>query len=102
MRFAERFASKLDRFGEEYSLSGDTYLGMFKLLDIGNMSLYLDDIERMGVTHPALLLATKPDVSIGIGDTITRSGQNYTVLKTAIHYIAGIAIVRIAILNQSH
>ncbi len=99
MRFAERFAGKLDRFGEEYSVSGETYVGMFKLLDTGAMSLYLDDIERMGITHPALLLATKPDVVINVGDTVTRHSKNYTVLKTAIHYIAGVAIVRVAILN---
>lgn len=99
MRFAERLASKLDRFGEEYTANGDTHLGMFKLLDNGTMNLYLDDIERMGITHPALLLATKPDVGIGIGDTLTRNGRTYTVLKTAVHYIAGVAIVRIVILN---
>ncbi len=99
MSFAERFASKLDRFGEEYTTGGNTHMGIFKLLDPGAMSLYLDDIERMGITHPALLMATKPDVVINVADTVTRNGRNYTVLKTAVHYIAGVAIVRIAILN---
>ena len=99
MRFAERFAEKLRRFGEEYVINGNTEAGMFKLLDTGNMSLYLDDIERMGITHPALMLATTPDVVIGVGDPLTRDGRAYTVLKTAVHRIAGEPVVRIAILN---
>ena len=63
------------------------------------MSLYLDDVERMGVVHPALLLVTEPGVPISESDTLTRDGRTYTVLKTSLHRIGDTSVVRIAILS---
>jgi hypothetical protein len=59
----------------------------------------IDDVEVMGVTHPALLLVTGPDVPISIGNTITRDNRTYTVLKTALHRIGDTAAVKTAILS---
>lgn len=99
MLFAERILKKLGNFGESFTLDGITYQGMFKVLDNGTMRIYLDDVEMMGVTHPALLLVTGPDVPISLTDTITRDGRTYCVLKVATQRVAGDAVATIAILN---
>jgi hypothetical protein len=99
MHFAERIAKKLAKFGEQFTVNSTTYLGVFKILDSGTMNAYLDDVERMGVMHPALLLMTGPDVPIAPTDNITRDGRTYTVLKTSLHRIGETSVVKIAILN---
>jgi hypothetical protein len=99
MHFAERIATKLARFGEEFTLGSATYRGIFKALDSGTMRTYLDDVEMMGVVHPALLLVTGPDVEISIDDTITRDGRVYYVLKTALQRIGDTPVAQIAILS---
>jgi hypothetical protein len=99
MHFAERIARKLASFGEQFTVSGTTHLGIFKILDSGTMNVYLDDVERMGVVHPALLLVTAPDVPIETDDTLTRDGRTYTVLKTSLHRIGDTAVVKIIILS---
>jgi len=99
MLFAERIASKLAKFGEEFTVNSETYLGVFKVLDSGTMNTYLDDVERMGVVHPALLLVTEPSVSIDVDDTLTRDGRTYTVLKTALHRIGDTSVVKVVILS---
>ena len=99
MHFAERIAKKLARYGEQFTLNSATYRGIFKPLDSGTMRTYLDDVEMMGVVHPALLLVTSPDVSIGANDTITRDGRVYYVLKTSLERIGDTPVARIAILS---
>lgn len=99
MRFAERIASKLTRFGEEFQIDGVAYRGIFKPLDSGTLNTYLDDVEKMGVTHPALLLVTGADVPIDLNDSITRDGRTYSVLKTALHRIGDTPVVKIVILS---
>ncbi len=99
MHFAERIASKIERFGEQFTIDGLTYRGMFKPLDSGTLSVYLDDVEKMGVTHPALLLVIAPDVPIDAQHPITRDGRTYNVLKTALHRIGDTPVVKIAILS---
>jgi hypothetical protein len=99
MHFAERIATKLARFGEQFTLNSATYRGIFKPLDSGTMRTYLDDVEMMGVVHPALLLLTGPDVEISIDDTITRDGRTYYVLKTALQRIGDTPVAQIAILS---
>lgn len=99
MQFAERIARKLADFGEQFTLDDVTYHGVFKPVDSGTLRVYLDDVELMGVTHPALLLVTGPDVPIGTSDTITRDSRTYTVLKTAIHRIGSTAVMKMAILS---
>lgn len=99
MHFAERIARKLADFGEQFTVGAISYRGIFKPLDSGTLRTYLDDVEVMGVTHPALLLITGPDLPIGPGDTITRDSRTYTVLKTALHRIGDTAVVKMAILS---
>lgn len=99
MRFVDRVAHKLDFFGETFSVNGNACQGMFKLLDTGTMRLYLDDIESMGITHPALALVTTPDANVDVGDSISRDDRSYTVLKIATHRIGGNAVIKIAILS---
>lgn len=99
MHFAKRIARKLAKFGEHFTVNGTTHQGVFKILDSGTMNLYLDDVERMGVVHPALLLVTEPDVPIEADDTLTRDGRTYTVLKTSLHRIGDTSVVKIAILS---
>ena len=99
MNFVERLARKINDFGEHFDLSGTAYQGIFKALDSGTISLYMDDTEAMGIVHPALLLITKADVPISSGNTITRDGRVYSVLKTATHRIGDTPVAKIAILN---
>jgi len=99
MHFAERIARKLADFGEEFTVNDADYRGVFKALDSGTLRTYLDDVEMMGVTHPALLIVTGPDVPIDIGDTITRDSRVYTVLKTALHRIGDTSVMKMAILS---
>lgn len=99
MHFAERIAKKLAGFGEQFTLSGVSYRGVFKALDSGTLRTYLDDVEMMGVVHPALLLVTEPSVPIAASDTITRDGRIYTVLKTALHRIGDTSVAKLAILS---
>jgi len=99
MHFVERIAKKLASFGEQFTVNGTTYRGVFKLLDSGTLRVYLDDVEVMGVVHPALLLVTGPDIPISEDNTLTRDGRTYTVLKTALHRIGGVSVVKIAILS---
>lgn len=99
MHFAERIASKLSRFGEQFTVRGAAHRGVFKVLDSGTLNVYLDDVEKMGVTHPALLLMTAPDVPIDVDDTIARDGRTYTVFKTSLHRIGDTPVVKIAILS---
>ena len=96
--FAERVLKKLEKFGEEFEVNLNTYLGVFRVLDTGTMRTYLDDVEVMGVVKPGLLLATEPDADIDVDDTITRDGRNYTVLKTAQHRIGEVSVVKLVIL----
>jgi hypothetical protein len=99
MHFAERIATKLARLGEQFTLNGTTYRGVFKALDSGTMRTYLDDVEMMGVVHPALLLITGPSVVINVNDTITRDGRVYSVLKTSLHRIGDTPVAQLAILS---
>ena len=97
--FAERVLKKLEKFGEEFVVDGNTYHGVFRLLDSGTMRTYLDDVEVMGVMKPGLVLATEPDADIEIDDTITRDGRTYTVLKTSLHRIGEVSVVMLVILS---
>ena len=99
MHFIERIAKKLASFGEQFTIGSTTYRGVFKLLDSGTLRVYLDDVEVMGVVHPALLLVTAPNVPISEDDTLTRDGRTYTVLKTALHRIGNTSVMKIAILS---
>lgn len=99
MHFADRIARKLADFGEHFTLDSVTYQGIFRTLDGGTMRVYLDDVEMMAVTHPALLLVTGPGVPVDTDDTITRDGRTYSVLKTAIHRIGDKPVAKIAILS---
>lgn len=98
MGFLQRIKKKLGIAGEEFTIGANTYTGVFKVLDSGTLRNYLDDVEIMGVTKPALLLVTDADASICVSDTITRDGRIYTVLKTSTHRIGGAAMAKIAIL----
>lgn len=99
MHFVDRIARKLADFGEQFTLDDTEYRGIFKPVDSGTLRVYLDDVELMGVTHPALLLVTGPDVPIAVNDTITRDNRVYTVLKTAIQRIGDTAVAKMAILS---
>jgi hypothetical protein len=98
MGFLQRIKKKLGVAGEEFTIGANTYTGVFKVLDSGTMNTYLDDVERMGVTKPGLLLVTDAATSISVSDTIARDGRTYEVLKTSTHRIGGVAMVKIAIL----
>lgn len=99
MHFAERIATKIERFGEHFTLNSATYKGIFRIADTGTLRTYLDDVEMMGVVHPALLLLTAPDVVINQYDTIARDGRDYSVHKTALLHIGDAVVARIAIMS---
>ena len=95
--FAERIANKLEKFGEQFTCDGNTYDGVFRVLDSGTLRNYLDDTEMMGVEKPGLLLVTEPDADIEVDDTITRDGRVYDVKKLSLHRISGTSVAMIAI-----
>ncbi|MGC8863843.1 MAG: hypothetical protein ACP5R5_13860 [Armatimonadota bacterium] len=98
MVLSDRVNHKLTSYGEEFAVGGNTYRGVFAVLNSGTMHAYLDDVELMGVARPALMLVTGADVSIAVNDRITCDGRTYTVLKTSNHRIGDTTVVKIAIL----
>lgn len=97
--FSERIRKKLEQFGESFTVNGATYRGIFRILDASTANAYLDDTERMAVAKPGLMLVTDSSAVISSGNTLTRDGRTYTVLKTSISRIGTEAVVRVAILN---
>jgi hypothetical protein len=98
MSFLTRIRKKLHIAGEQFTVGANTYHGVFKILDTGTMRIYLDDAEVMAVERPGLVLIADVDASIAAGNTITRDGREYYVMKVATHRIGGVAMVKIAIL----
>ncbi|MCE5314509.1 MAG: hypothetical protein ABFD49_08660 [Armatimonadota bacterium] len=98
MPFLERIQNKLAKYGEEYTVTGGTFLGIFKLLNSSTMSTYLDDVEEMAVSHPGLLLITEGEADIDVDDRLTRDRRTYTVLRVSQHRIGNATMVKIAIL----
>lgn len=98
MGFLQRVKKKLGVGGEQFTVGGNTYRGVFKILDSGTMRNYLDDTEVLGMTRPGLLLITDADAVITAGATITRDSRTYEVLKTSTHRIGSVAIAKLAIL----
>jgi hypothetical protein len=94
----DRIKKKFARHGEQFTVGANTYRGVFSVLNSGTMSSYLDDVEKMGVTRPGLLLVTQGDASIAVNDQITRDSRTYTVLKVSNHRIGDTTVVKIAIL----
>ena len=99
MSFLSRVIKKLGSYGEQFTVGANTYRGVFKPLDSGTLHTYLDDVEAMGVVKPGLVLVTRGDAVINVNDTITRDSRTYTVLKTSLNRIGGVAVVKIVILS---
>jgi len=100
MMFKRRLDEKIEAFGESYLLNGTTaQKGFFQQLDTGRMRIYLDDTEVAMLTRPGLFLLTSADSVIAVGDTITRDGRTYSVLKVSIQRIADTAVAKMAILG---
>ena len=97
--FLERVMKKFELYGESFTVGGNTYHGVFKILDSGTLNSYLDSVEAMGVMKPGLALITRGDAVINVNNTITRDGRIYTVLKTALHRIGDSAVVKMVILS---
>lgn len=99
MPIADRVSKAIDRIGENFTLDGSTYKGVFRLLDMGTMRTYLDDVEVLGVAKPAFYLTTKSDVPIQSGSTITRGTQSYQVLKHIKLTIGAETVAKCAVLS---
>jgi len=97
MSIAGRLKQKM-RNGEQFSLKGDIHKGIFRLLDSSTMCVYLDDDPD---ERPGLLLMTDPHVPICVGDQLARGDRTYSVLRAMTHNIAGIPMVKIAILIKT-
>jgi len=95
----QRIANRLSKLGEAFTVGSNTYKGVFKPLDSGTLRTYLNDVEIMGIVNPGLLLITTPSAVININDTITRDSRTYTVLRSMVHRIAGVAVFRLVILG---
>jgi len=95
----QRIANRVSKLGEEFTVGSNTYKGVFKPLDSGTLRTYLNDVEIMGIVNPGLLLITTPSAVININDTITRDSRTYTVLRSVVHRIAGVSVVRVVILG---
>jgi hypothetical protein len=95
----QRIANRVSKLGEDFTVGSNTYRGVFKPLDSGTLRTYLNDVEIMGIVNPGLLLITTPGAVINVNDTITRDSRTYTVLRSMVHRIAGVAVVRFVILG---
>ncbi len=91
---SDRVKANIERLGETLSftkLAGTA--GSFSVecivqpLDSGTMRTFLDDVETMGVTHPALKGTVAGDSTVAVNDTFTREGVTYTVLKVFFHRV---------------
>lgn len=99
MLLAQRIVKKFQENGEQFIVNGNTCRGVFRLLDLGTMRVYLDDVEVLGVIRPGLMLITTPDAQINVNDTITRDGRTYTVLKISLHRIGDTSVVKTAVMG---
>ena len=95
----QRIAQRVSKLGETFTVGANTYKGVFKPLDSGTLHTYLNDVEIMGIVNLGLLLITTPSAVININDTITRDSRTYTVLRSVVHRIAGVAVVRLVVLG---
>lgn len=98
MSYLDRIKKKLARHGEQFTVTGGTYRGVFRMLDSSTMNTYLDDPEQLCVSHPGLLLVTQGDANINVDDTLTRDGHTYTVFRTSQHRIGSVTVVKIVVL----
>lgn len=98
MMLLTRAAAAVHRLGEEFTVGGSTFRGVFRVLDSGTLRTYLNDTEIMGVTNPGLLLITAPSSAVSVNDTITRDGRTYTALRSVLHRLAGVPVVRVVVL----
>lgn len=99
MLYKKRMDEKLAAFGEDYLLNGSTPLkGFFQQLDTGRMHIYLDDTEVAMLTRPGLFMVTSADATLAVGNTVTREGRTFMILKTSAQQIRNTTVARIAIL----
>jgi hypothetical protein len=100
MLFKPRIDKKFEQLGESFLLNGTTPMkGFFQDLDSGRARIYLDDIEIMSLTRPALLLVVPAGATIAVNNTIARDGRTYSVVKIAKERIKDEVVAQIAILN---
>jgi len=99
MFILQRIANRVSKLGESFTVGSNTYKGVFKVLDSGTLHSYLNDVEIMGIVNPGLLLITTPSAVINVNDTITRDSRTYTVLRSVVHRIAGVSVVRLVVLG---
>ena len=60
----------------------------------GDLRTYLDDVELMSVTHPAIKLTLSGDSLIAVSDQFSRDSRAYTVLKVFLHRV-GVDVIGI-------
>jgi uncharacterized protein (DUF1330 family) len=98
MSYLDRVKKKLAKHGEQFTVTGGTYHGIFRILDASTINSYLEDAEKMCLAHPGLLLITQGDATITLTDTITRDGRTYSVMRVSQHRISGTTVVKVVIL----
>lgn len=53
----------------------------------GDINAYLDDVEKMGVTYPALKLTLAGDSLLAVSDAFTRDSRSFSIFKVFKHRI---------------
>lgn len=78
-----RVDKQIQRHGESITISPGSIAAkaIFQLFDSTRFSTYFDSIEQGSITRPALLAMIGADITVAVGNTITRDSRTYTVKK---------------------
>jgi len=102
----DRFDAAVDRLGEAITwtkLNGSA--GSFahncivRQAESGILNMYLDSVEQMALSRPALVVICKSGTAVIVADTFTRDSVNYVCVKRGIHRLGNEIIGRTAIMN---
>jgi hypothetical protein len=86
----DRFDASIVKLGETISwtmLNGSaigqpfSHPAICRPLTSSEASTFLDDVERMSISHPGLYMTVKSSLSVIANDTFGRDGRSYTVLR---------------------
>lgn len=86
----DRIDGFIDRYGESLdftTLAGvvqspsTVVTGIYRILDRGTMSTYLNDTEMLGVVRPGAIVFLKSDTTVVLSDVFSRDGRDYYILR---------------------
>lgn len=98
MRLCERLRLAIEREGEVFTLSGNSYKGLFQLMESGKLRAFMDDVEIAGMTKPVLMLLVHQSVPLVANAAIVRDSRSYRVARIYTYRLRGVQSVKAAVL----